>query len=338
MRVNRGGRCAEVGTLLPKGLGEIPAASGLVAKLRTGVGEDRSNPDEFRRSDSTPSMAVAANAPHRMLYSSDAGSRSYDLYLPQERASGQPLVVMLHGGGQDAADFAVGTRMHELGEERGFAVAYPEQSTAANVGRYWNWFRPGDQQRGSGEPAILAGITRQIISEHAIDPARVYIAGLSAGGAMAAIMAATYPDLYAAAGVHSGLAYGSAYDFRSALKAMRSGGTPGPNHEVPLIVLHGDRDTTVAPANAERLIASRVRPLAGSSAIVRETSTTQESRNGERPFGRTVYSDAEGLVLAERWTIHGAGHAWSGGSAAGSCTEVLGPDASAEMLRFFLDR
>lgn len=230
--------------------------------------------------------------------------------------------------------------MNDLAEQRTFLVAYPEQTNAANSGRYWNWFRPGDQQRDTGETAIIAGITRQIILDHAIEPARVHIAGLSAGGAMAAVMAATYPDLCAAAGAHSGLACRSAHDIPSAFRAIRNGGSAGSPHEVPLIVFHGDRDVTVSPANADKLIAASAASRSTGSrggVPVNETTTTHDEKNGGRRYSRSVYLDGNGHVVADGWTIHGAAHAWSGGSPMGSYTDEQGPDASAEMLRFFLE-
>jgi poly(hydroxyalkanoate) depolymerase family esterase len=267
-----------------------------------------------------------------LSYANAAGERSYKLYVPsgQSRRAAS-LVVMLHGGTQNADDFAAGTRMNELAERDGFLVAYPEQSRRANPKGYWNWFQPKDQRRGSGEPLLIAGLTEQIVDEYAVDARRVYVAGFSAGGAMAAVMASAYPDVYAAAGVHSGLPAGSAHDIPSAFAAMAKGAPTRGAASVPLIVFHGDGDPIVAHVNSDDLVTAvlpdardRQRPL-----------TMKGSVPGGRAYTRRIYSDRDGTPLVEQWTIHQAGHAWSGGSPRGTYTDPQGPDASRELVHFF---
>jgi poly(hydroxyalkanoate) depolymerase family esterase len=248
---------------------------------------------------------------------------------------------MLHGCTQSSDDFATGTRMNELSEEHTFLVAYPAQAGNANIQKCWNWFQAAHQQRGRGEPSLIAGITRQVVEEFEVAEGRVYVAGMSAGGAMAAIMGATYPDLYAAVGVHSGLAPGSAHDTSSAFTAMRQGGpvvahkdvlSEGYQEVLPTIIFHGDGDTTVHPRNGDRLLVNLSRGANGSSPRV---MTRQGQVPGGCEYTRFTYRDAEGRDLVERWSVHGLGHAWSGGSYPGSYTDPRGPDASAEMVRFF---
>lgn len=254
------------------------------------------------------------------------GARDYKLFVPPGDAFvARPLLVMLHGCTQDPDDFALGTRMNELAAQRGVIVLYPQQPALANPARCWNWFRPEDQRRGSGEPQAIVDLLRHVSQMHGVDSERIYVAGLSAGGAMAAILAQQYPDVFAAVGVHSGLAPGSASDTQSAFAAMRQGTRPAPlagDGRVPAIVMHGDRDTTVHPANAGRVL---------SALLPRDA---REEYTDDADAKRAVFRH-DGRVVGESWTLRGLGHAWSGGNPAGSYT-APGADASAQMLRFFL--
>ena len=269
---------------------------------------------------------------------------SYKLFVPSVVAgavpTALPLVLMLHGCTQGASDFASGTQMNALAREHGVVVLYPEQTQHANSQKCWNWFKPQHQQRGRGEPAVLAALTQAITAKYDVDATRVYVAGLSAGGAMADIVGHCYPEIFAAVGVHSGLPSGSAKDLISALAVMRHGAramsNSGGGSAPPTIVFHGDADSTVDRSNGAAIIKAVRQTDAGTPrGNTVPVSTEGCSANGQR-FTRTVYEDAAGRGHAEYWQLHGAGHAWSGGSVDGSYTDPTGVDASAEMLRFFM--
>ncbi len=270
-------------------------------------------------------------------FAGQAGSRPYKVYVPSKPlGANPPLLVMLHGCTQNADDFAIGTGMNLLAEEHGLIVAYPEQPMAANQLGCWKWFNPQDQLRDQGEPSIIAGITRALVAELNIDSARVFVAGLSAGGAMAEIMSATYPDVYAGAGIHSGVAYGAASDTASAFVAMSGKLTQrrasSARETVRTIIFHGASDRKVHPNNAEAILAD------ARSRFPRTHQETIESgmANG-RKYTRTALGSVGGVAALEYWAIEGLGHAWSGGSPEGSHTDQSGPDASREMVRFFLE-
>jgi poly(hydroxyalkanoate) depolymerase family esterase len=272
-----------------------------------------------------------------------AGKRRYKLYVPARHRpdANMPLLLMLHGCTQSPDDFAAGTRMNALAEQHGFLVAYPAQPANANGSKCWNWFRPGDQTREGGEPALLAALAQSIAREYGADSTRVFVAGLSAGAAMAVILGATYPDVFAAVGSHSGLPYRAAHDVPSAFAAMGGGDVAsapiddlparGSAVVTPLIVFQGDRDKTVAPGNADRLVRQAI---ANAAALAPHVS---EGKGTGRRYTRTTYTTMRGDPLVESWQVHGGGHAWSGGSVDGTFTDPQGPDASAEMVRFFLE-
>ncbi len=279
-------------------------------------------------------------------YTNSAGTRAYKIYIPTSysdtHAEAVPMLVMLHGCTQSPDDFATGTGMNALAEQHGFLVVYPAQTAGANGSKCWNWFRAEDQHRDQGEPWLIAGITRDVASDFRVDERRIFVAGLSAGAAMAVILGTTYPDLYAAVGAHSGLPYGAAYDVPTAFGAMKAGAsgaglqafaatTVRPSrgsHGVPTIVFHGDRDRTVHPANSNAITEHATLRRAGEPNL-----HATDYRDAD--CSRTVYADATNRPVVEHWVLHGVGHAWSGGSPSGSFTDAGGPDASAEMIRFF---
>ncbi len=320
----------------PAGNGTTPHAA-VVIDVPARVIDDEAAPPHA--AGSTPEQWTDGRFTHQ------GRTLAYKLYLPPVSGTApgatlqRPLVLMLHGCTQDPDDFAAGTQMNSLARELGVAVLYPAQTKPANPQKCWNWFKPQHQQRDRGEPAALVALTQSVVAAHDIDPARVYAAGLSAGGAMADILGRCYPDVFAAVGVHSGLPTGAAHDVMSAMSAMHGGATASPRSEgspmPPLIVFHGDADATVSARNGDAVVAGALGAAreTGEAATVRRVEGT--SAGGQR-FTRTVYPATAGHHAVEHWQLHGAGHAWSGGSRSGSFTDPRGADASSEMLRFFL--
>jgi len=287
------------------------------------------------RGTATPERIVRAR------HTDKKGSLDYRLFVPARASDAPPppLLVMLHGCTQNAEDFAVGTGMDELARRHGCLVLYPDQSDRANPQRCWNWFKHTHQRRGGGEAGLIEGCVRALAAEHGVDQRRIFVAGLSAGGAMAAILGSVCPDVFAGVGVHSGLAAGAATNLPEALAAMQRG---APTSVVaqgkvpPTIVFHGDADRTVHPDNGERIIEGWQQAAGATTGSAAPTVQRQAGDRGKRGWTRRVHRDAGGRILAEHWCVHGAAHAWSGGDRRGSYTDASGPDASAEMLRFFL--
>jgi poly(hydroxyalkanoate) depolymerase family esterase len=350
-RLTRAGQLQRATALIRASLSGRAPAAGADAPDRRGVVVDaevvRVPPDTPLRVDATVVGEAATEPATRPAptpategrfvagrFGTGALARDFKLFIPPGAGSGPlPLVVLLHGCKQDPDDFARGTAMNEAAARAGgqpFYALYPAQARDANVAKCWNWFKPTDQVRGGGEAGLIAALTADVIARHAIDPRRVYVAGLSAGGAMTAILGDAYPDLFAAIGVHSGLPRGAARDVPSAFSAMKQGarmpaGTAPTGAPVPTIVFHGDRDATVHPVNGEHVVGPRVAGLA----------LEEEVGRAGRAWTRRRWRDDAGLVRAEHWIVHGGGHAWSGGRSAGSFTDPAGPDATAAMLAFF---
>jgi len=274
-----------------------------------------------------------------LSHSSGRGSRAYKLYVPSSYdGDPAPLIVMLHGCKQNPEDFAAGTRMNALAEKDGFLVAYPAQTMRDNGSNCWNWFDANQQSREGIEPSLISGIVSDIRKSHAVDSSRIFVAGLSAGAAMAVILGTTHPEVFAAVGAHSGLPVGVAHDVPSAFAAM--GGRAAASTRVsvgkpavPTIVFHGDADHTVAMANGNTIVDQATQAYADSDTTLHKRPT--ESPDDKR-FSMTAYEDANGRRRVEQWIVHGGAHAWFGGSPAGSYTDPSGPDASTEMVRFFL--
>lgn len=257
------------------------------------------------------------------------GSRDYRVYVPAlNGASPNGMIMMLHGCTQSPVDFAKGTGMNTLADQHGLIVVYPAQSRGANMQSCWNWFGPADQMRDAGEPAILAGLAQQMQRDHGVPQGASFVAGLSAGAAMAVILGQTHADVFSAVGTHSGLPYRAAHDVPSAFAAMGSGGVrTQKTRPIPTIVFHGDADSTVHNTNGHQI----------ADGAATGPQVVEDGTAGKRSFTRNTILSADGHAVMEHWTIAGLGHAWSGGNSAGSYTDPNGPDASAEMVRFFLD-
>lgn len=309
----------------------------------------------------TPPLAHASSGSFQQFtYNGPAGSRPYFVYTPANYQVGSavPLLVMLHGCTQTPSDFATGTQMNQLADTNQFIVVYPQQTSTYNSSECWNWFQTADQSRGSGEPAIIAGIVQTVeqnTSQWAIDTSRVYVAGLSAGAAMSVVMGATYPDIFAAIGVASGLEYQAGTDQTSGSLALSQGG-PNPTQQgqaaynamgsharvVPTIVFHGTSDTVVAPVNGDQVVQQWMQTdhLASSGAYNASFTSPTNTVNGQVPNGHAyteqMWNDSNGKEIQEYWKVSGMGHAWSGGNSSGSYTDPQGPNASQAMYTFFM--
>lgn len=297
------------------------------------------------------------------------GKHRYALYIPSGYRHSTPamLLVLLHGCTQHASSFAAATGMNALAEQHTFLVAYPEQPRTANPNRCWNWFRPRNQERDQGEPAQIVGIVNQVRYDYTIDSRCIYVAGLSAGASMSVILGATYPDLFAAIGVCSGVAYRAATGVAGALLAQTRG-SPDPyaqavaavdamgsyKRPVPVMVFQGTADLTVAPINAEHLIAQwwytnrlaqghTVTPdgldtpnSPDNVAIPPVTQTRSAVAAGGRHYTEYRYQQPDNAGTLVYYRVEGMPHCWPGGAAGASFTDPKGPDASRLLVDFFV--
>jgi len=309
-------------------------------------------PSPARRRAAAPRPAVRRGAGRwvRSTYGGPGGSRAYDVYLPagHRRAVRVPLVLLLHGCNQTAEEFVAATRFPALADRHGFVLVAPRQTRSHHPGGCWRWFGPGHQVRGAGEPAALAGITAAVLAEPTrwrIDPARVYAAGISAGAGMAVVLAATYPDVFAAVGVHSGPAYRTARSAAGALAVMRGRGvlpeTIAGSAFAPMVVVQGVADRVVHARNGDQVVeqwlahdAARQPSGADPGPVTRSRTTDRRSADGRRVTVTRWYS-RRGRKRLELWRVHGLGHAWSGGVRDGSYSDPRGPRASTAMWAFF---
>ncbi|MED4020775.1 PHB depolymerase family esterase [Priestia aryabhattai] len=303
------------------------------------------------------SLGAVSSSAAGSFTSKTYNGRTYKLYVPSSYQGGAalPLVVMLHGCTQDPDQFAAGTQMNALAETEKFFVLYPEQPSSANSNKCWNWFDTAHQSRGSGEPALIAGMVNQIKSSYSIDADQVFVGGLSAGAAMSVIMGATYPDIFAAISVGAGLEYKAATSVTGAYTAMSSGG-PNPIQQgdlayssmgehkrvVPVILFHGTADYTVAPINAHQILSQWAQTndrasdgLDNNNIDDTADQTLPGTVSGGRSYTQYIYKDTAGKTVMEKYMIEGMGHAWSGGSTSGSYTDPKGPNATKLSWNFF---
>ena len=299
------------------------------------------------------SASGAAGSLVKGSYTGPDGTLSYEVYVPSGYVAERrvPLIVALHGCSENAEQFRQVTRFDELAEAKNAIVVFPDKSSYADSTSCWNWFKTSHMQRGTGEPALIAGVVDKVRQNYAIDDRRIYATGLSAGGAMASVMSATYPDVFAAAGVGSGCEYAagaSCAGYRgidpedAGQRAYQAMGTQA--REVPVIVFQGDQDKTVPEVNAEQLVqqwqatddwaddGARNSTIPADPVKVKDPAPS----GGGHTYTVRDYADGQGNELIQFWVVHGMGHAWSGGCDCEAYADTNGPNESAAMYAFFM--